>query len=234
VFGSSPLTFDHMQRLASRGLRVVAFDRHTERADRVVADTVGIDNVQASRLAVEHLLALGHRRIGFISGPIRTVSRIHRMAGYQEALRHAGIEPDPALIWTGSLDDHLGDKEGAAWGRAGTRALLGTARPPTALVALNDMYAFGAYAAIRELGLSVPDAMSVVGFDDITPFSEIALPPLTTVHQPLQEMMTIVVERLIRRVEKTRTGPPEHTLVAPTLIVRASTAPPTLEAAHKP
>jgi DNA-binding LacI/PurR family transcriptional regulator len=143
-------------------------------------------------------------------------------------LRRAGIEPDPALVWTGVSDMQLGDKEGAEFGRVGTRALLCAARPPTALVAINDMYAYGAYAAIRERGFTVPDAMSVVGFDDIAPFSEIAQPPLTTVRQPIQEMMELVVGRLIGRMEQARTGPPEHTVLPPTLVVRASTGPPTV------
>lgn len=226
VFGSSPLTFDHIQRLAQRGLRVVAFDRQTQRTDRTVVDSVGIDNVQAARQAVEHLLVLGHRRVGLLSGPIRTVSRQDRLAGYQAALRAAGIEPDPALIWEGASDGGFGDKESAELGRLGARELLRHPQPPTALVAINDMYALGAYAGLRDLGMTVPDAISVVGFDDIAPLAEIAQPPLTTMRQPLDEMLQLVVQRLIGRIEQTRTGPPEHTVVAPTLVPRASTAPP--------
>lgn len=226
IFGSSPLSFDHLLDLARRGLRVVAFDRQTQSADRVVVDSVAIDNALGGRLATEHLLDLGHRRIGFLSGPIRTVSRLDRLAGYHAALAAAGLAPDPALVWEGRAGRGLGDSEGAELGRAGAQALLAGTAPPTALVAINDMYALGACAGIRDRGLRIPGDVSVVGFDDIAPLAEIAAPPLTTVRQPLRAMMRAAVERLIGRVEGTPNERPAHLIAIPELVVRASTAPP--------
>lgn len=224
IFGSSPLSFDHLRGLADRGLHVVAFDHPTLGDDGVISDSVSVDNIEGARRAIAHLLGLGHRRIGFVSGPIRTANRLDRLAGYQAALREAGVEPDPALVWSGA-DSGFGDIDSAQLGRRGARELLGSPNPPTALLALNDMYAFGAYAGARDLGLRIPEAISIVGFDDIM-LAEIVGPPLTTVRQPLPTMMRVAVERLIGRVAGTRQGPAEHRDVAPELIVRRSTAPP--------
>lgn len=224
IFGSSPLSFEHVARLARRGLAVVAFDRQSQSADEVVLDSVGVDNVTGARLATEHLLQLGHRRIGFLSGPIRTVSRLDRLCGYRTALEAAGIMFDDRLVWEGSSISAYGDIESVELGRAGARELLSGPLRPTALFTINDMYALGAYAGVRDLGLTVPNDISIVGFDDLGPLAEIAVPPLTTVRQPLSQMMRIAVERLIGRIDETRTDPAQHVMMAPELIVRASTA----------
>ncbi len=234
IFGSSPLSFDHLAPLAARGLQVVAFDRSPagpqtgDAPGPHVVGSVEIDNVLAARLAISHLTGLGHRRIGFLSGPIRTVSRRERLAGYQQALDEAGIEPDPTLVWEGASVTTFGDAEGAELGRSGAQHLL--SRPassrPTALFTINDMYAIGAYAGARDLGLQVPTDVSVLGFDDLPVLAEVASPPLTTVRQPVQEMMRVATERLIARLEGRLAGPPEHTTATPELVVRRSTAPP--------
>lgn len=227
IFGSSPLSFEHIITLAERGMRVIAFDRQTQGGDQVVSDSVSIQNQFAAQMATSHLIELGHRRIGFLSGPIHTLSRIDRLQGYRAAMMDTGTEPEPRWIWEeASAINGFGDVEGVEIGRAGAHELLSRPERPTALIAVNDMYALGAYAGARDLGLNVPDDVSVVGFDDLAPLTEIAVPPLTTVRQPIQEMMRIAVERLIGRIEETHTGPPEHTVVTPELIVRASTSHP--------
>jgi DNA-binding LacI/PurR family transcriptional regulator len=99
------------------------------------------------------------------------------------------------------------------------------ADPPTALVAINDMYALGAYAGARDIGLTVPDDLAIVGFDDIF-LASMASPPLTTVRQPLREMLELAVDVLIQRVEGHATGPAAHLTIDATLIVRGSTGPP--------
>jgi DNA-binding LacI/PurR family transcriptional regulator len=225
LLGSSPLSFAHLQGLAQRGLQIVAFDREIQRSDHVAVDSVSIDNVLAARLATRHLLALGHRRIGFLSGPIQTVSRRDRLDGYRAALMEAGVEPETELIREEASETGFGDNEGSEHGRRGARKLLSALNPPTAMLAINDMYALGAYAGARDLGLSVPRAVSIVGFDDIV-LADIVDPPLTTVRQPLPEMMRWAVEFLIGRIKGTRTGPPEHRAITPQLIIRNSTAAP--------
>ena len=226
IFGSSPLSFEHLAGLGARGLQVVAFDRSLAGAGSLVIGSVEIDNVLAARLAISHLTGLGHRRIGFLSGPIRTVSRRERLAGYQQALVEAGIEPDPALVWEGAAITTFGDAEGAELGRSGAHHLLSQPARPTALFTINDMYAIGAYAGARDLGLRVPNDVSVLGFDDLPVLAEVAAPPLTTVRQPLPEMMRIATDQLIGRLEGRRAGEPEHMTATPELVVRQSTAPP--------
>ena len=222
IFGSSPISFDHLEPLARRGLQVIAFDRRSRNADEVVQDSVGVDNAQGARLAVKHLVGLGHRRIGFLSGPIRTVSRLDRLHGYQAVLEEAGVEFDPGLVWEGSSISAFGDIEGAELGRTAARDLLSASRPPTALVAINDMYALGAYAGATSLGFNVPRDVSIVGFDDIA-MAEVAQPPLTTIRQPLPEMMRAAVSFLIGRMDGSRTSESQFLVMAPELVIRAST-----------
>lgn len=222
IFGSSPLSLMHLLGLVKRGLHVVAFDRHTQRDDSFDIDSISINNVLAAQQATEHLLQQGHRRIGFLSGPIRTVSRLERLDGYRAALAEAGIKFDPQLVWEGKLSSHYGDIEGALLGRHGAQEILQKEQRPTALIAINDMYALGAYAGARDLGLRIPHDVSIVGFDDIM-LAEISEPPLTTVRQPLQEMMKRGVERLIERLDKTAEPGAVHLTLPTKLIIRSST-----------
>lgn len=226
IFGSSPLSFDHLTPLADRGLQVVAFDRAARDQHDFVVDSVGIDNILAARLAISHLTGLGHRRIGFLSGPIRTVSRRDRLAGYQQALTDAGIKPDDELIWEGASVSQFGDAEGTDLGRTGAHHLLSKPDRPTALFTINDMYALGAYAGARDLGFEVPRHVSIIGIDDLPLLAEVAIPPLTTVRQPLHEMMRTATTHLIDRLKGTRTSAPTHITATPELIVRSSTAAP--------
>lgn len=224
IFGSSPMSFDHLRGLDRRGLQVMAFDRSLANSAEVVVGSVGIDNTAAARLAVSHLTGLGHRRIGFLSGPIKTVSRKARLDGYQQALAAVDVPVDQALVWEGESVSSFGDAEGAELGRSGAHRLLNLPRRPTALFAINDMYAIGAYAGAGDLGLRVPEDVSIVGFDDLPVFAEVATPPLTTVRQPLEQMMRTATDHLIERLEGTATGQPEHVPATPELVVRGSTA----------
>ena len=226
IFGSSPLSFDHLATFRTRGLQIVAFDRSLAGAGAPVVGSVQIDNVLAARLAISHLTGLGHRRIGFLSGPIRTVSRRARLAGYQEALAAAGIDHDPALVWEGTSVAAFGDADGAELGRTGAHHLLSMPNRPSALFTINDMYALGAYAGAGDLGLRVPDDVSVLGFDDLPVLAEVAMPPLTTVRQPVPSMMRFATSQLIGRLEGEVTGEPRHLTATPELVVRQSTAPP--------
>lgn len=224
IFGSALTTLAHLNDLIEQGLHVMVFDRPGQSSHNVPVDSVSVDNINAARLAIRHLLSLGHKRIGFLSGPIRTVNRVDRLEGYHSALREAGIEPDPTLVWEATPSaSQSGDAEAMELGRAGTHQLLGLSNPPTAIFAINDMYAFGAYAGARDLGYSVPDDLSVIGFDDIL-LTEIVQPPLTTIKQPIREIARIAVERVIGRVHGSITGPVEHQSLPADLIVRASTA----------
>lgn len=222
IFGSSLAEIDHLQAIINKGMHVVAFDRQNQEKDSVAMDHIGVDNVQAMRLITKHLIALGHKRIGFISGPIRTVSRLDRLKGYRSSLEEAGLPFDEALVWEGA-SINFGDAEMVQLGRQGAHTLLSTAKPPSAIIAINDMYAFGVYAGARDLGLKIPDDVSVTGVDDIV-LAEVAEPPLTTVQQPMGKIARLAVERLVSRLEGACESRPEHLVLSPKLVVRKSTA----------
>ena len=166
--------------------------------------------------AMGHLLALGHRRIGAITGPPGWVATEERLAGYQAALTAAGIAPDPDLVVASDYEFAPGAEAAAV--------LLDVPKPPTAIFAFNDAIALGVLRAAYERGLRVPDDVSVVGFDDIK-YATIVSPALTTVRQPLAEMGRNGVSLLLRLMEN-----PRHVnrrIELPTrLVVRESTAPP--------
>lgn len=222
ILGSSPQDFTHFSALLDRGLRVVAFERPLQQSDEQAIDGVGVDNVEGVRLAINHLTSLGHRRIGFVSGSIRTVNRQDRLDGYRQGLEEAQIDYDETLIWQGKSDIDFGDAETMNMGKEGAVALLRQPNPPTALFAINDMVAFGVYAGARDLGIVVPNDLSVVGFDDIA-LTEIVNPPLTTVQQPIEEIARRAVERLLQRMQDDSIQPIGHEALSPKLIVRSST-----------
>lgn len=224
ILGSSPLDFAHFAHLIARGLQVAAFDQRACSASKGVACSVSVDQELGGALAAQHLIGLGHRRIGVIGGPIRTNSRIGRVAGVRAALARVGLGLDEALVWQGGGVSGFGDMEGAELGRVGVRELLSRDDPPSAVFCGNDMYALGAYAGARDLGWRVPDDLSIVGFDDIA-LADIVQPALTTIRQPVPAMARLVVDLLVRRITGAAVAEP-YVGVPPQLIVRGSTAPP--------
>jgi LacI family transcriptional regulator len=168
----------------------------------VRVDSVLSDNFAGGRAAVDHLIAHGHRRVAFIGGPFRisnpparqrtnTVWSIQQRAlGYWIALREAGIRPDDRL--------YEGDNLGTAGGYRACQRLLATGRPFTAIFCANDESAVGAMQALHQAGLSVPDDVSVVGFDDIE-IAQHLIPPLTTVRVDKESIGAWAVRRLVAR-----------------------------------
>lgn len=225
ILGSSPLSFDHLKDLIGRGLQVAAFDQRARDGDSGVACSVSVDQELGGLLSAQHLIGHGHRRIGILTGPVRTNSRMGRVEGVRIAHERAGIPFDESLLWQGGGVTGFGDMEGAELGRIGVRELLSRENPPTAVVCGNDMFALGAYAGARDLGVRIPDDLSVVGFDDIA-LSEIVYPPLTTIRQPIAAMAEMVVDLLVRCVEEGGPVRDENFIsVRPQLIVRGSTGP---------
>ena len=142
--------------------------------------------------AMEYLIGLGHRRIGFISGRPELQSAVRRLLGYKDSLYQAGIPLDPDLIQTGDYSRQTGF--------ACAQRLLNLSDPPTAIFAANDQSAFGAIQAAQQAGLRVPDDLSVVGFDNI-PEASYTNPGLTTIDQLIDEMGCIATEMLINLIE---------------------------------
>ena len=204
---------NYIGRLRSQGVSFVLLDH-----DRDVPDSTFVTaaNRRGARDAIEHLLGLGHSRIGFIAGTPGTSPARERMAGYRDALLAAGIEYDRSLVVSG---DFLEPR-----GYTATQELLALDPPPTAIFTSADTAAFGALRAARDAGIDVPGGLSIVGFDDI-PEASLVLPALTTVRQPLQEMGATAV-RLLRRLMDEPDATPRRTELLTELIVRGSTAPP--------
>jgi DNA-binding LacI/PurR family transcriptional regulator len=174
---------------------------------------VTVDDVQAARLAVEHVLALGHRRIGYVGVTNHAKSNQYRLKGYQDALEAAGIASDPALIFTS--DTIKGD---AKVGEASLETLL--AAGATAVFCFNDTTAMGLLAACHKRSVFVPDNLSIIGFDDID-MAAYTVPPLTTIRQPRFELgqraMQLMLDLLAGRE-------PENQVVPGELVVRQTTA----------
>ncbi|THV36964.1 LacI family DNA-binding transcriptional regulator [Glycomyces buryatensis] len=176
--------------------------------------TIGATNWAGGLAATEHLISLGHRRIGFIHGPKQVLCSRARFDGYRAALEGAGIPIDTSLIYHGDFYHQSGFD-------AATE-MLDVADPPTAIFASSDQMAFGAYEAIRRRGLRIPEQVSVVGFDDL-PESRWTSPPLTTVRQPLSEMGALAAKTVLDMAAGNEVESPRLEL-ATAMVVRESTA----------
>jgi LacI family transcriptional regulator, galactose operon repressor len=187
------------------------------------APSVDVDNFASARVAVDHLIQLGHRRIACITNaPLIYTAASDRLAGYQAALAEAGLAADDELVAEGAFD--------AASGHRAMAAILARTRFEAVFIA-SDVVALGALAALRDAGLRVPDDVSVIGFDDI-PLALFFDPPLTTVHLPARELGVAAGTALLERVAGRPV--PDRTLLPTELIVRASTAPSTTLEAYGP
>ena len=175
--------------------------------------SVRIENVDSSRTATEHLIALGHRRIAYLGDQFGYASDTERFTGYRQALERAGLPFHQELVVQGD-----GKPEAAV---GATESLLALDERPTALFCYNDMSALGAMRAIRAAGLHIPHDISVVGFDDLF-IASYTDPPLTTLHQPMHEMGRMAMDSLLTLM--TGHQPPETIRVPAHLVVRESTA----------
>jgi DNA-binding LacI/PurR family transcriptional regulator len=227
VLCSSLPSLQHVLPLVERGLVMVAFDRTAQAGDPPSLKNISVDNTVGAELATRHLLQLGHRRLAFVSGSLRSVNRRARFRGFETALEEFGLTPADALVWSGGPEDQYGDLDIPHLGRTAARELLATDRPPTAIVAVNDMCALGISAGARDAGLQVGVDVSVVGFDDIV-LADLATPPLTTIRQPLPAMADAAFAHLRSGVEPAAANGSTGTslLMRPELIVRGSTGPP--------
>lgn len=201
-----------LDRLTAAGTRIVLCGRPPVPGTDAVALT--FDNRGGGRHLTEHLLTLGHRRIGYIGGPQERTTTRHRLEGHRTALKDAGLADDPRLTVQGSYD--------RTSGYDATLELLRRSPDLTAVVAANDTVALGACAALRDQGLRIPHDVSVAGFDDL-PFSIDAVPALTTVRLPLYE-----AGARAGRIATGRETPPPGNIatVHGELMVRGSTAGP--------
>ncbi len=174
---------------------------------------ISIDNVAAGYTAVNHLIKLGHTRIGMISGYNRLLSAMQREKGYKKALEDAGIEYNQELIKYGSY--------GFTGGLRATKELLQMQNAPTAIFAISDITAIGAIRAIKEEGLRIPEDIAVVGFDN-TSIASMYDPQVTTISQPRYDLGKISMEMLLELI-KNETVSTREVYLEHELIIREST-----------
>lgn len=178
---------------------------------------IAIDELSGGRLGTQHLIDLGHRRIGLIKRQPTSALSTQRFAGYRQALTAAQLPFDPQLV--------IECDSGSAAAAAATRQLLALAEPPTAIFTHNDVLAIGARHAIDAAGLAVPNDISLVGYDDIASAAYL-IPALTTVRAPKTEMGVVAGRTLLQLIKERAALPPQTVTLPVELIVRDSTAPP--------
>jgi LacI family transcriptional regulator len=194
------------------GSPVVAIDPQAGQSDLPAVDS---DSLHGARLATGHLLDLGHRRIAMLTGRPDLKSAQLREQGYRQAMSQAEVTVDDSLVLVGGYD------AGVSHGQARQLLTVPGPRRPTAIFAANDMSALATLEVAAELGLRVPQDLSVVGFDNI-PESLLCSPPLTTVNQPVRQMGQRSIELLIRLI-RGETPEVTHITLATELVVRQST-----------
>ncbi|HYH01953.1 MAG TPA: LacI family DNA-binding transcriptional regulator [Bacillota bacterium] len=180
-------------------------------------DCVVIDNFYGALQGVDHLLDLGHRRIGFIGGPLNHTSLNERYLGYRTALDRAGVTPEPAYARICSPDFGVENGYGAALEMLGQTDVR-----PTAIFAANDGLAIGVLKAARQLGISVPDQLSVLGFDDID-FATHTDPPLSTIRVFKRQIGREAAKRLVEMIDGASGQPVVKAIVSTELVIRQST-----------
>lgn len=208
IISASRISNEHIISLAEEGLPIVVINRILEHPK---ISYVSTDMEKGGYIATKHLIELGHTKIAFINGPSHSEAAERRLSGYKKALAESKIRYDSKLVSFNVPVAESGYKEA-------TR-LLNTEDPPTAIFTYNDLMAFGVIRAVKDLGVRIPDDLSIVGYDDIF-FSSFTDPPLTTIRQPKEKLGKKAVELLLKLMKGERQG----ILVEPELIIRNTTS----------
>jgi LacI family transcriptional regulator/LacI family repressor for deo operon, udp, cdd, tsx, nupC, and nupG len=214
IVASSRITNGHHLQL--RTIRIPTVFINSELADNAL-HWITVDDRQGTRMAVEHLLSLGHRAIGYIGSSGRPLSNQQRLQGYRDALAGAGLEAREEWIVI-APGEAAAQEEDLSAGRQSLPQLL--AAGVTAIFCYNDMSAIGMLAACHEQGIGVPHDLSIVGFDDIA-ISACVTPPLTTVRQPRSELGRLATHVLLDLLGD---QPGSNYTLLPELVLRGSTA----------
>ena len=203
---------DHYGRLLEEGARIVFVNGALNALN---VPSVGVDETIAGEVATQHLIELGHRRIGYVAGPDYYLPTQQKAMGRESALRNAGLEAD-GLVAHGDFS--------VAGGRDAVRELLDRGESPTGVICSSDLMAIGVLQEATARGIRVPEDLSVVGFDgiDATRWTN---PPLTTVEQPIEQIAETAVSALKSLIEDPGKPLPDFSF-RPRLALRASTAPP--------
>jgi len=214
---SSRITSEYEKRLSHVRVPTVLINSQAEFQDGLL-HWVSVDDRAGAQLAVEHLLQLGHRAVGYLSVSSRPRSNRQRLLGYQSALMEANVPSHDAWIVI-APGDEASHEEDVAVGQSSLSRLLDAG--VTAIFCYNDMVAIGVLMACQRQGIAVPQELSIVGFDDIRMASYVT-PPLTTIHQPKVQLGRLAMQVLLDLLQN---RPGHNHLLAPALVFRASTAP---------
>lgn len=203
-----------IRKLLDSAINFVLLQR---RSHRFRDDYVGSDNAQGTQDSIRYLSSLGHRRVGFITGPEQSSTAMERLDTYEHMVSELGLDADPDLIFSGDYTIE-----------AGIRAMhyfVDMANKPTAIIASNDVNAIGVQDAASELGLTIPHDFSLLGCDDIE-FTSLKRIDLTTLRLPKWEMGAAAAELLIRRIRSQKSNTPREIIFPTHLTLRGSCAPP--------
>ncbi len=212
ILTSAQVKDGHVAALAHEGFPLVLVNRRVLEPDlHAQVDYIGIDNVKGGEMALEHLLKLGHRRIGIIRGSLDSSVTVERMEGAHRALARNGISLDDDLVFAG---DYL-----KGTGYEAAKRFLSLPYPPTAIFSLNDYMAFGVYDALMEQGVRVPEDMALLGFNDIE-LASLKMVGLSTISQKKYTLGSMAVRRLMERIEGAQPG--REWILEPELIIRKS------------
>jgi LacI family transcriptional regulator len=234
--GREDVQLAHMDALLTRGVDgIVLISQHTasnearrmmqagppcvlvqRRSPPFTEDYVGSDNRSGILAAVRHLVEFGHSRIGFVRGPVESSTAAERLSVFREAVAQFGLDADAGLVYPGDYTTESGF-------HAATM-MLQAPRPPSAIIASNDMNALGIIEAAHQLGVRIPGDLSVVGFDDIA-LASLGRIDLTTIRLPKREMGKAAAELLMRRINAEEGEPPQEIIFPTRLVIRGSTGP---------
>jgi DNA-binding LacI/PurR family transcriptional regulator len=214
---SSILDDGQLRKLADYALPMVLLNREAEGAGRLL-HSVAIDDYGGARRAVVYLIEQGHRAIAYLGAANRPRSSVRRCQGYVDALAEAGIAFDESWVQNGAPERRMHADDVAVAQSLTIRALQAGV---SAIFCYNDLYAVGAVMTCRDLGIAVPEHVSIAGFDDVD-LAQYITPPLTTVHQPKLRLGQLAMQMLLELMEDKAV---EDQLVPAELVVRCSTAP---------
>ena len=200
--------------LLEAGIELVLVNR---RQEQLPVSAATADDRMGMRLAVEHLLALGHTRIAHLAGPLDYSTGLDRYESFQETMRTAGLQPDPELVL---VAEAFTESEGARL----CGELMADGPGFTAIAAANDLLALGCYDVFADRGVRCPEEISVIGFNDM-PFAARFHPPLTTIHIPHYEIGKAAAQLMLERLQD-GAPPPRDVRLEPSLVVRGSTGAP--------
>ncbi|HEY7125294.1 MAG TPA: substrate-binding domain-containing protein [Ktedonobacterales bacterium] len=201
-----------IQRVRHRGIAVVLLDRPSRSHELC---SVAVDDVRGGEFATSHLLAQGHRRIGFVHGPLTLRQVADRQRGVLHAIKQAGLDPQRAVI---NVSLH---SQTTVEGEASAELLLSDAQPPTAVFCANDLLALGLMRSLTRRGIGIPEDIAIVGYDDVE-FASVLLTPLTTVRQPKYELGYKAAQLLLEETQHPEQHSHQQVVFQPELLVRGS------------